>query len=51
MGELVIPDELRFVELDTGIEEATNVGRFHTHIEASMRENVVVTDELDLDRV
>ena len=26
VGELVIPDELRFVELDTGIEEATNVG-------------------------
>jgi hypothetical protein len=25
IGELVSPDELRFVELDTGIEEATNV--------------------------
>jgi hypothetical protein len=26
IGELVKPDELRFVELDTGIEDATNVG-------------------------
>lgn len=25
IGELVSPDDLRFVELDTGIEEATNV--------------------------
>jgi hypothetical protein len=25
IGELVRPDDLRFVELDTGIEEATNV--------------------------
>ncbi|PLN81287.1 CBS domain protein [Aspergillus taichungensis] len=25
VGELVTPDELRFVELDTGIEEATNI--------------------------
>lgn len=26
IGELVSPDDLRFVEVDTGIEEATNVG-------------------------
>ena len=27
IGELVTPDNLRFVELDTGIEEATQVGK------------------------
>jgi hypothetical protein len=25
IGELVSPDDLKFVELDTGIEDATNV--------------------------
>ena len=25
VGELVVPEDLRFVELDTGIEDATNV--------------------------
>lgn len=28
IGELVSPQDLRFVELDTGIEEATNVSHF-----------------------
>ena len=25
VGELVVPEDLRFVELDTGVEDATNV--------------------------
>ncbi len=29
VGELVVPEDLRFVELDTGIEDATNV-RLHS---------------------
>lgn len=28
IGELVSPDDLKFVEVDTGIEEATDVSRF-----------------------
>jgi hypothetical protein len=28
IGELVSPEDLRFVEMDTGIEEATNVSHF-----------------------
>lgn len=26
MGELVDPEDVRFVEFDTGVEDATNVG-------------------------
>lgn len=41
IGELVSPDELKFVELDTGIEEATNVGTF---MAVSYSHTLVLTD-------
>ena len=43
IGELVSPDDLKFVEIDTGIEEATNVNKWCGPYNLAMREaNAVV---------
>lgn len=42
IGELVKPKDLRFVEIDTGIEEATNVGVSSNRV-ASIDQNLLLT--------